>query len=279
MCRLISIYKYPVKKIFVILLSFVSTYTYAQKLPKIQQVNQRAPFNIKIDGKASEWNNKFLAFNTNVELFYTLSNDDKNLYLTVRAVDALVIRKIINAGLVFTINPSGNKSDTSHQVSVTFPIFDKKNRPMLNLRQKPVVTKDSTVSSKQIDSFMNAANQQIALKAKEIKVLGIPSIGDTLISVYNDNEIKAGAQFDHQIAYNFELAIPIKYLRLNINDQQKFSYNILLNGSNDVEGAILLYKPDGKPAGIIVPKNPPRGIEIQYMQYPNDFWGEYILAK
>ncbi len=267
------------EKIFVILLFFISTYTYAQKLPKIQLTGQRAPLNIKIDGKANEWNNQFLAYNTNVDLFYTLSNDDKNLYLAVHVVDPLVIRKIINAGMVLTINPSGNKSDTSHRVSVTFPIFDRQNWPTFNLRQKPVVTKDSTVSSKQVDSFMNAANQQMALKAKEIRVLGIPAIGDTLISVYNDNEIKASAQFDHQIAYNFELAIPINYLRLNANEQQKFSYNIMLNGSTHIEGVILLFKSDGRPAGMVVPKNPPPGIEIEYMHHPTDFWGEYTLAK
>ena len=267
---------------FFILLFFVGTYANAQKLPKVQQVSKRAPLNIKIDGKTNEWNNKFLAYNTNVDLFYTLSNDDKNLYLTVRAVDPLVIRKIINGGLVFTINTSDNKSDKSHNISFGYPVFDRQNWPILNIRQKPVVTKDSSISSKQVDSFMYAANQQMSTKAKEIKISGISAIDDTLISVYNDYEIKASGLFDHQVAYNFELAIPLKYLGLNVNEKQKFSYNILLNGSDHVEGVILLSKNyvNGEArGGMIVPKNPPRGIEIEYMRYPNDFWGEYTLAK
>ena len=75
------------KKIFLFPLLFLSIYTCAQKLPKIQDVNQRAPSNMKIDGKPAEWNDQFLAYNTNVEVFYTLSNDDKNLYLALRAVN------------------------------------------------------------------------------------------------------------------------------------------------------------------------------------------------
>jgi hypothetical protein len=249
----------------------------AQKLPKIQQTSFRAPLNIRIDGKLNEWDNQFKAYNTATEVFYTLSNDDKYLYLALQANDPLVIRKIINAGITFTINTSGNKKD--HNIAFTYPIFDKQNFPVLNLRQKPIVTKDSTIGSKQIDSFVNEANSQLSSKAKEIKIKGIPGFTDSLISVYNKYEIKAASLFNHKIAYNYELAIPIKYLGLTINDPVKFIYNIQLNGSFLVEGVIFT-PPDanGNTSMTITVKNPPRGIELQYMKYPNDFWGEYNLA-
>ena len=265
--------------IFIFLTAGVFFIADAQKLPKIQQVSQRAPSNIKIDGKTSEWGNQFMAYNSNLEVFYTISNDDKNVYLALQAVDPLVIRKIINAGLAFTINTSGNKNDKSHNISVEFPVFDRQNWPTLNIRQKPVVTKDSSISSKQVDSFMYAANQQISTKAKEIKVLGIAAIGDTLISVYNDNDIKASAQFDHKIAYNFELALPVKYLGLSVDDQSKFIYNIQLNGAHTIEGVIFTYDAKGNTTMHITVKNPPSGLELEYMKYPTDFWGEYTLTK
>lgn len=57
------------------------TNTQAQKLPKVQQASLHAPANIKIDGKATEWEGKFEAYNPGSRVFYTLSNDSENLYL------------------------------------------------------------------------------------------------------------------------------------------------------------------------------------------------------
>lgn len=71
----------------------------AQKLPDIQKSGLRAPANLRIDGKATEWNNKFQAFNKNIDVFYTISNDDDNLYLAIQAIDIKTIYKIFNGGI------------------------------------------------------------------------------------------------------------------------------------------------------------------------------------
>ncbi|MBC7401019.1 MAG: hypothetical protein H7289_13850, partial [Mucilaginibacter sp.] len=61
---------------------FLSVIANAQKLPKVQTASIAAPTNIKIDGKATEWGNKFQAFNRTTEVYYTLSNSATKLYLT-----------------------------------------------------------------------------------------------------------------------------------------------------------------------------------------------------
>jgi hypothetical protein len=53
----------------------------AQKLPAIQQSSLRAPAGIKIDGKATDWGAQFQAYNTATELYCTIANDAKRLYL------------------------------------------------------------------------------------------------------------------------------------------------------------------------------------------------------
>jgi len=77
----------------------------AQKLPKIQEESLRAPNDIKIDGTFSEWNGKFKAYNTNTQIFYTIANNDSLLFLTMRATDQLIIRKIIAGRITITFNP------------------------------------------------------------------------------------------------------------------------------------------------------------------------------
>jgi len=96
--------------------------TQAQKLPNVQLASVRAPADIKIDGKATEWNYPFQAYNRATDVFYTLSNDDDNLYLTLQATDEDIIRKIINGRISFTINKSGKKSEQD-AVVITYPLI------------------------------------------------------------------------------------------------------------------------------------------------------------
>src|SRR5476651_452394 len=93
----------------VIILSGCFLNTTAQKLPTVQIGSLRAPANIKIDGKATEWGNQFQAYNNHVEFYYTLSNDDKNLYLTVQATEKEIVRRIMNGGISLVVNKTGKK--------------------------------------------------------------------------------------------------------------------------------------------------------------------------
>jgi hypothetical protein len=243
----------------------------------------RAPSNIKIDGKAIEWHNEFQAYNKATDVFYTICNDDNNLYLVIQAKSPQIIEKIILGGISFSINTSGTKHD-KNGVIVTYPEYDKKNPSfyiMLNNRPKP--TNDLQKNKMQTDSFINVRNAQLQDKLKLIGVNGIKTIADNTISIYNEEGIKAMSLLDDQINYTCELAIPIKYIGLSIANPAKFSYNIKLNGTAGNRDAdirksgsgrfILFTAPDGttqaQPAT-------PQGMA---MVYPTDFWGEYTLRE
>ncbi|CAF1654675.1 unnamed protein product, partial [Didymodactylos carnosus] len=94
----------------------------AQKLPTVQAVSLRAPASIKIDGKANEWDDKFQAYNKNIEAFYTISNDDEMLYLTVKATTHDIADKIIRGGLTLIIDHTVKKNDPE-AVSITYPVL------------------------------------------------------------------------------------------------------------------------------------------------------------
>jgi hypothetical protein len=261
--------------------------TYAQKLPGIQQRSLRAPSNIKIDGKPTEWNNKFQAYNHATDVFYTMANDDDNLYLIIQATEHTNINKILGGGIVLTINPS-NQKNIKNAISITYPLPDIHNRVWVNLKYQPA-------SQTEADSIMNIKNTDYANVSKLIKVTGIKSL-DSLISVYNHDGIKVAGAFNNKLFFTYELSISLKQLGLDINASEKFSYNIKLPGVD----MAAVYNAAGQAttlaAGVyVVPIGPLPGFSDEYIKNnqpsfpykvriesftsPTDFWSEYTLAK
>jgi hypothetical protein len=248
----------------------------AQKLPKIQQTGKRAPAEIKIDGKTTEWNGEFQAYNINNRIYYTISNDDDNLYLTLCASDGYGNEKAI-FGISFMVKlpaEKGNKSKES--VVVIFPtlIGVRKIEPIRITAHTVRLLKDDTTNAakKKIDSLRLFANKRIDDVFKEINVTGIKEIHEPSISIYNTEGIKVAAQFNDHMQYTYELAIPLKYLGPSINSGQKFNYNIKMNGIPE--------KSPGSPyptptisGGIAF-----LGQDNAYVMYPTDFSGVYTCT-
>jgi len=282
---------------FVMLLPFVTT---AQKLPNKQEVSVRIPTGVKIDGNANEWNDQFQAFNKTTEIFYTIANDDNNLYLIVHATKSSIIEKMIEGGIGFTISQSGKKN-SGKNVTVLFPLM-----PMtkcqdillsagkkLNAGNYTLSKPDpgDTVYKTKLASSINKANGWLTENMKEIKVSGIDGIVDTIpdvnretpyfrllplrdhpfkiIPISNEDHIRASTRFTDQGDYTYEMSIPIKYL--GFDNIQKFNYTITIHGrgeDNRVHDTIWYGHLNGYK-------------EILYMDLENatEFSGEYTLAK
>jgi len=260
------------------------------KLPSVQQISLRAPVNIKIDGKTTEWNDQFKAYNTSDDIFYTLSNDDKNLYLTLQAVNYTIVNKILGGGVSLTINIGGKRNFKSG-INITYPMINKHDRIWVNSSAMPEIIPGNAVSVMQADSFMNNNNLRLGNKSKFIMVTGIKGV-DTLISVYNQDGIKAASQFNNKMIYTYELAISLKLLGMAGNDPVKFAYNIKLPGvdMDAALGQVTIRDEDGNLRHYLAPgvtvadikNNPPSlpsKVNLSVFQSPTDFWGEYTLAK
>jgi len=254
---------------------FVGIFTfksYSQRLPQIQQVSVRAPENIKIDGVLNEWSNKFLvAYNSANRIYYAISNDDENLYITMRGLGTRVAIKALVGGITITISHSlERKSRTKDKRNVTliFPVpqADTTISHVTGLiRENNLLYDDDKTNRKKLDSIEQITNTRMSKVIKELKVFGVKEIEDTTISVYNTLGIKAMAQFTWRQPV-FEIAIPLKYLNLAVGVETTFSYNIKLTGepfSPSLNGVKLL---DPTP-------------DNMYIMAPTDFWGEYTLAK
>jgi hypothetical protein len=238
----------------------------AQKLPKIQEESDRAPVNIKIDGRTDDWGNQFKAYNPGAAIFYSVANDDQNLYLVLQVKEPTVIKTIIGYGFEFSLQKPDSKNNRT-KVIISYPVFEHiaGNRPVvITVPQQP----DTNAVQRTAD--LNNRNSLLAQKFKTIGTMGITGL-DTL-SVYNDQGIKAASRFDENYAYTIELAVPLKYLKDIITENQPFFYNLSCNGfySNAI--------PRGSSPDYMAGWNAANAdISKKYPHY--DFWGKYTLAK
>jgi hypothetical protein len=233
----------------------------AQSLPKIQQLSLRAPANIKIDGKTTEWDNKFRAYNNATDIFYTLSNDDENLYLTVQAKYHDVVDNILRGGITLTINHSLKKKDPEH-VAFTYPVLhDAEISDVANMfARKSIESREAKNTPIGVDDI----NALLKLRSKKIGIEGVKAVPDNEISVYNQENINAASLFNADLTYTYELAIPLKYLALPDNGTSAFSYQVKVNPP-----------PEKQSSGHSAPPPPMMMEQLS----TTDFWGEYTLAK
>lgn len=270
--------------LFFVLLSLSS---FAQKLPEVQEKHISVPSNIKIDGKANEWNDSFAAENKRTGLFYSLVNDDKNLYLVIKSSSTANTNKIMLGGISFTINNKGKKKEKD-AIIITYPIINRVNRQqggraMGQNRQGSFQNRvQQTVLQR--DSALIALYKTQLLGVKEIKVVGFKAITDSLISIYNEYSIKAVASFDKNGTYIYELAVPLKLLELSLTGTNEFAYQIKVNGLSNMnfggnrEGGFNSRNIGGN-RNVGTGFNNAGGNQGQDLMSATDFWSKYILQK
>ncbi len=292
---------YFMKKILVTFFGLLSINAFAQKLPDVQVASLAAPSNIRIDGKYTEWNDTYAAENKRTDVFYSIANDDKNLYLILKSATSAVANKIMMGGITFSINTQGKKKEKD-AISVTYPLIVRaRNQGGRNAPGGGQARTGGTQgfgqnrnqqTQQQRDSSSLVQRKTSLSTVKEIKVAGFKAITDTLISIYNEYGLKAVANFDQQGAFVYELAIPLNLLELSTADGKDFVYQIKLNGASamnipasmvgsiTVDGAGRGNGGGGRQnggGGFTMTGN--GGQNMQDMMTPTDFWGKYTLLK
>lgn len=247
---------------------------------------------VKIDGKTSESN--FGAFNKNTKLFYTMSNDDKNLYLVIKSTDNSNNNKIMMGGITLTINTDGKRKEKDG-FAITYPLIVRQQASrggqsgggqrqgfgggMREGGQRSsggsFGQRSQGSSGAAADSVILARRKQQLATVKEIKVIGFNSITDTLISIYNEHDILAVANFDEKGSFVYELSVPLNLLGLTAVNNE-FAYNVKINGfqfSSRFSGGERVMSAEGNEQRSSRSSFDPSGF------LPTDFWAKYSLAK
>jgi hypothetical protein len=270
------------KPIYKLTLCFLlyATQSLAQKLPDVQKEGLRASAAVKIDGKLEEWGS-LSAYNKRIVVYYSIANDDENLYLLLRSDNSLITGKILQGGLTFSVNTVDKKEKDA--VSVTYPFIadDKQYREMISLLPGAIGdgSRMSAKEQKEAEARRQAArapsNRKILNLFKFIRINGIKEINDKQVPIYNDLGIKTAATIDSSGAYCYELALPLKFLDIPQGSTFALHYNIKL---------LAKHRPDGMPVATIITRDggPPLGeggVDLRSMTVATDFWGEYLLKK
>lgn len=278
------------KKTFLIFcIAFSYIQLFAQKLPDVQTAALTPPANIRVDGKAADWKDTFAAENKRTEIFYSLANDDKNLYLVIKSTNTASANKIMAGGVTFVVNTEGKKKDKD-AISLTYPLVPRGNRNpgggnrqgfgggQGQNRQGGGNFQNRTQQTQtQRDSANLVRNKAALTSVKEIKIAGIKAIPDSLISIYNEYGIKAVAAFDAQGALVYELALPLQFLEIDANSGKEFAYQVRINGLNFGGNVMVMGRPGG--GGGNFGGGNFGGGNFQDMMSPTDFWGKYTLIK
>ncbi|RZA02427.1 MAG: hypothetical protein EOP47_06950 [Sphingobacteriaceae bacterium] len=293
-----------VNKLSLVLLATASVLSaQAQKLPSVQEASLPAPANVKIDARLTEWGDQLQAYNKTVDLGYTIANDDKNLYLVMKATEPSITNKITAGGITLAINTDGKKSLKEAYI-ISFPLVDANSlrNQMSSFRSQPMgMGNDPKADSARIETM----RKQAVKTFKEIKLVGFKDIADSVVSIYNVYGIKAAVDYDDKGAMICELALPLKYFNTSAT-KPEFAYNIKLNGlditammnsmmagagaaggartidvagggGGNVTGGFRVNGGDFAGGG---PTIRVRGMgDMQGMTAPTDFWGKYTLIK
>lgn len=268
------------KKIKLLLLATIGIVSaYAQKLPRVQTTGLRAPANVKIDGKLTEWDNKFQAYNIGNYIYYTLSNDNDNLYLTVRMDGVIGNKKIFKGGLTLTLM---NPLKKTEKLAVTFPaIADRflEETQAKSLAFYKTLIADTAKDKTKFNAEIKYLNDGLRKNYKQIRVAGIPGISEELLSIYNDQGILTGANYDEKMRYNYELAIPLKYVMAALGNEKSLRYNIKL--STDPPLNMVQTGPSTKPKvdAVRFPGGMQANADMDFLLHDTDFSGEYTLAN
>jgi len=271
----------------------------AQKSPDIQNTPLTAPNNLRIDGKANEWGDSFAADNKRTSLLYSLANDDKCLYLVIKAVGTANINKIMAGGITFNVNTEGKKKE-KEALGITYPLVKRAPRGQGGRQGMGqggggqarggfgggAGQGRTPLSAAQRDSASLVQHKTQLASVKEIKISGFKSIPDSLVSIYNEYGLKAVASFDNTGAMIYELAVPLNLLELSIDKPKEFAYQLKVNGLviNGFGGGGERVGFGGGGGGGFGGRGGGGNFgggnnSMQDIMSPTDFWGKYTLIK
>lgn len=165
-----------------------------------------------IDGQLNDWKDSLDQYNNSAKLYYSLSNDNENIYLAIKNNSRENLTAILATGISFSANIESNKKNPP---KITFPIIDRTPGKKRNTTEQPEPEE---------------IQKEILSRIKEVRVSGFKEIIDGGISLYNTYGIKAATGFDSKNNLVQEIAIPLSLLGLQSGNTEPVSYSIRING-------------------------------------------------
>jgi hypothetical protein len=127
------------------------------------------------DGKIPEWDNPLRFYDYKSKINYTISNDNKNLYLCFKVSDETEKMKILHSGVEFRIDTTGKKS---YPIIFTYPLPNEQMQMQHGKRGENQA--DASSGERQNRSYM--LQKRLSL-AKDVQLVGFkPPLDGIVIS-------------------------------------------------------------------------------------------------
>ncbi|MCW3465454.1 hypothetical protein [Chitinophaga nivalis] len=221
--------------------------------------NKWAPAEVKIDGQLTEWPKPLQFYNNVTKLFYTIANDQEQLYVVVSVPDQQSQLKIMRSGITITVNATGKKKGGA---SVTFPLT----------AEAAAAAPDVPEASRAL--IAGELKKQILAGVREIQVDGFEGIPAGNIPVQNQYGIRTASSFDAAGNLICELVIPLKTAGIAPGTDKPIAYRFKVNAlKKDDKKEQRPPRAQGQPAPM-----PGEGPDTFALFYSADFWTRQTLA-
>lgn len=205
-----------------ILLSVIHTVK-AQSAPGTGKLS-RPPAQVIVDGDLKDWGDSLRYYNEEKKLYYTLANDQENLYLAVRFNDRTEQERVVRAGLTLGINTKGKKKDV---YSITFPVADASSMEDMKSRMSEMQDQMANGPGPADREEMRRAR---LTKLRNIKVTGFKDVENEIITTSNTYGFKTALDYDADGNLVYEAAIPLKFFDANDIAKSEWAFDIKING-------------------------------------------------
>jgi len=212
---------------------------------------------VTVDGNPTEWSLPLRFSDSKSSLQFTISNDESNIYMAVRATDQQIQMKILIAGMQIWINPDGKFKKTA---GIQFPLPGKPDPKVMNENMHPGMPQ-----GKKPDNMAN----QFKMQNPKVTLSGfLPEYNGTF-NVDETKGIKAAINWDSDNNMTYELCVPlnsfyIKDMKL-LKENPVLGIMIVVNAidfGNNPQGGPPGGAAGGPPGGGEMPGGPPGGGEM-----------------
>lgn len=183
------------------------------------------------DGVANEWKIPLRFYDPQTKLNYTISNDNDNLYVCIRATDVQSQVKIMRTGIQIWIDTTGRNKK---QVGILFPL------PGSSANDDYKNKKHNSQGKSSDDEGQPSASMHKAFlaQATEMQLTGFKAPMGGMTPLVNNDGIRLGMNWDTSDILIFEAIIPFKtFCTVNSAIAKTISLGIFLNAAEGESGA------------------------------------------
>lgn len=177
---------------------------------------------LKIDGSSDDWSDSLL-FDTKYHLIYTVSNDNKNLYLCIKFMDEKDQFRLLRNGFIvwFDTTGKGRKS-----CGIKYPVGGHRANP------QPTERTDVPQNPKH---DIKKAKSRIIKGQIEFEIIGFTLMGlekneKVTSNLFTSSGVKIALGLDSNEVMIYELSLPLNYLFKSPATRLKDTLNVLSIG-------------------------------------------------